>query len=139
MTESVRILVADDDPDLLELLRLNLEAEGHIVAVACDGTEALEMAMQVRPDLLVLDVMMPGLDGLEVTRKLRERPETAGLPIVLLTARGSNPEILEGWQSGADYYITKPFELEHLLYFIELMQEKAKREGQRTDPALAAK
>jgi DNA-binding response OmpR family regulator len=138
MTESVRILVADDDPDLLELLRLNLEAEGHTVAVACDGTEALEMAMQVRPDLLVLDVMMPGLDGLEVTRKLRERPETAGLPIVLLTARGSNPEILEGWQSGADYYITKPFELEHLLYFIELMQEKAKREGQRTDPALAA-
>jgi DNA-binding response OmpR family regulator len=138
MTESVRILVADDDPDLLELLRLNLEAEGHAVMVACDGTEALEIAIQTRPDLLVLDVMMPGLDGLEVTRKLRERPETAGLPIVLLTARGSNPEILEGWQSGADYYITKPFELEHLLYFIELMQEKAKRDGLRTDPALAA-
>ena len=138
MTESVRILVADDDPDLLELLRLNLEAEGHAVMVACDGTEALEMAIVSRPDLLVLDVMMPGLDGLEVTRKLRERPETSGLPIVLLTARGSNPEILEGWQSGADYYITKPFELEHLLYFIELMQEKAKRDSLRTDPALAA-
>jgi DNA-binding response OmpR family regulator len=138
MTESVRILVADDDPDLLELLRLNLEAEGHAVMVACDGTEALEIAIQTRPDLLVLDVMMPGLDGLEVTRKLRERPETAGLPIVLLTARGSNPEILEGWQSGADYYITKPFELEHLLYFIELMQEKAKRDSLRTDPALAS-
>jgi DNA-binding response OmpR family regulator len=138
MTESVRILVADDDPDLLELLRLNLEAEGHTVAVACDGTEVLEMAMAVRPDLLVLDVMMPGLDGLEVTRRLRERPETAALPIVLLTARGSNPEILEGWQSGADYYITKPFELEHLLYFIGLMQEKAKRAARRTDHALAA-
>jgi DNA-binding response OmpR family regulator len=138
MTVPVRVLVADDDPDLLELLRLNLEAEGHTVGVARDGTEALDMAMQAPPDLLVLDVMMPGLDGLEVTRRLRERPETAGLPIVLLTARGSNPEILEGWQSGADYYITKPFELEHLLYFIELMQEKAKRDGHPADPALAS-
>jgi DNA-binding response OmpR family regulator len=125
MTLPVRILVADDDPDLLELLRLNLEAEGHTVKVATNGLEAFEMAVAARPDLLVLDVMMPGIDGLEVTRRLRERPETAQLPIVLLTARGSNPEILEGWQSGADYYVTKPFELEHLLYFIEMMQDKS--------------
>lgn len=125
MSESVRIVIADDDPDLLELLRINLEAEGHTVKVACNGTEALDLALHAHPDLLVLDVMMPGFDGLEVTRMLRARPETAHLPIVLLTARGSNPEILEGWRSGADYYITKPFELEHLLYFIQLMQEKA--------------
>ncbi len=125
MTQSVKIVVADDDPDLLELLRINLEAEGHSVKVAADGTQALDLAMNASPDLLVLDVMMPGLDGLEVTRLLRGRPETADLPIVLLTARGSNPEILEGWRSGADYYITKPFELDHLLYFIQLMQEKA--------------
>src|ERR1700730_12281472 len=125
MTEPVRMVVADDDPDLLELLRLNLEAEGHAVKVACDGDQAFELAVAARPDLLVLEVMMPGMDGLEVTRRLRQRPETAALPIVLLTARGSNPEILEGWQSGADYYVTKPFELEHLLYFIQMMQEKS--------------
>jgi DNA-binding response OmpR family regulator len=138
MTGSMRIIVADDDADLLELLRINLEAEGHTVNAASDGSQALELALTSRPDALVLDVMMPGLDGLEVTRLLRARPETAALPIVLLTARGTNPEILEGWQSGANYYITKPFELEHLLYFIELTQERSALLDQHEQPAVAA-
>jgi two-component system, OmpR family, phosphate regulon response regulator PhoB len=138
MTDSMRIVLADDDADLLELLRINLEAEGHTVKVATDGLEALDLVVASHPDVVVLDVMMPGIDGLEVTRRLRALPETASLPIVLLTARGTNPQILEGWQSGANYYITKPFELEHLLYFIELMQERPLVRDEQEQSAAAA-
>jgi len=115
---SLRILIADDEPDLLELLQVNLEVEGHDVRTACTGTQALEQALAERPDLVILDVMMPGLDGLEVLRALRTEPGYAELPIVLLSARGSDPEIFEGWRSGANYYITKPFQIEELLEFI---------------------
>jgi EAL domain-containing protein (putative c-di-GMP-specific phosphodiesterase class I)/DNA-binding NarL/FixJ family response regulator len=115
----MRILVADDEPDLLELLRINLEAQGHEVQLAADGTEALALAMARRPDLVILDVMMPGLDGLEVLRTLRGQPGNADLAVVLLSARGSDREVFEGWSSGANYYITKPFEIDELLSFIE--------------------
>jgi EAL domain-containing protein (putative c-di-GMP-specific phosphodiesterase class I)/DNA-binding response OmpR family regulator len=119
MPQPMRILVADDEPDLRELLRINLEAQGHEVLMASDGTEALALATARRPDLIVLDIMMPGLDGLEVLRALRQDPANADLPVVLLSARGSDNEIFEGWSSGANYYITKPFELDELLDFIE--------------------
>jgi diguanylate cyclase len=115
----MRILVADDEPDLLELLRINLEAQGHEVQLASDGTQALALAMARRPDLVILDVMMPGLDGLQVLRALRGQPGNADLAIVLLSARGSDNEVFEGWSSGANYYITKPFEIDELLGFIE--------------------
>jgi len=115
----MRILIADDEPDLCELLRINLEALGHEVRVALDGTEALALALECRPDLVVLDIMMPGLDGLEVLRRLREQPASADLPVVLLSARGTDSQVFEGWSSGASYYITKPFELDDLLDFIE--------------------
>jgi diguanylate cyclase len=115
----MRILIADDEPDLCELLRINLEALGHEVSIAVDGTEALALALACRPDLVVLDIMMPGLDGLEVLRSLREQPASADLPVVLLSARGTDSQVFEGWSSGASYYITKPFELDDLLDFIE--------------------
>jgi len=117
-TDPPLILVADDDPDLLALLRVNLEVEGYAVTCALDGLEALEMAGRIRPALVVLDVMMPGLDGLEVTHRLRAEPATEKLPIVLLTARGSDPQIWEGWQSGANYYVTKPFDVDQLLGYV---------------------
>jgi DNA-binding response OmpR family regulator len=118
MTDPPLILVADDDPDLLALLRVNLEIEGYTVTCALDGLEALEVAGRMRPALAVLDVMMPGLDGLEVTHRLRADPATEKMPIVLLTARGSDPQIWEGWQSGANYYVTKPFDVDQLLGFV---------------------
>jgi DNA-binding response OmpR family regulator len=123
MSDSMQIVVADDDPVLRALLQMKLQAEGHNVTLACDGTEALRLASTSPPELLVLDVVMPGLDGLEVTRRLREQPETATLPIVLLTGRDTDPDIVAGWQSGANYYITKPFVIEHLRYFIQTMQD----------------
>ena len=123
MSDSLQIVVADDDPVLRALLQMKLEAEGHHVTVACDGDEALRLATTDPPELLVLDVAMPGIDGLEVTRLLRERPETNNLPIVLLTGRDTDPDIVAGWRSGANYYITKPFVIEHLRYFIRTMQD----------------
>ncbi len=123
MSESLQIVVADDDPVLRALLQLKLEAEGHRVTLASDGDEALHLVTTDPPELLVLDVVMPGIDGLELTRRLREQPETKELPIVLLTGRDTDPDIVEGWKSGANYYITKPFVIEHLRYFIKTMQD----------------
>jgi two-component system phosphate regulon response regulator PhoB len=123
MTQSLQIVVADDDPVLRALLQMKLESEGHRVTLAVDGDEALLMASTDPPELLVLDVVMPGMDGLEVTRRLREQAQTKELPIVLLTGRDTDPDIVAGWKSGANYYITKPFVIEHLRYFIKSMQE----------------
>jgi two-component system, OmpR family, phosphate regulon response regulator PhoB len=123
MSDSLQIVVADDDPVFRTLLQMKLEAEGHRVTVACDGDEALLLANTDPPELLVLDVAMPGMDGLEVTRRLRAQPETKALPIVLLTGRDADPDIVAGWQSGANYYITKPFVIEHLRYFIKTMHD----------------
>ena len=123
MTHSLNILVADDDPVLRSLLRLQLEAEGHRVSLAEDGDEAMRVATTSPPELLVLDIAMPGTDGLEVTRMLRAQPATASLPIVLLTGRDSDHDIVVGWRSGASFYITKPFVIQQLRYFIRTMDE----------------
>jgi DNA-binding response OmpR family regulator len=120
----MQVIVADDDPVMRSLLQMKLEADGHRVILAEDGEQALEQVGRAEPDLLVLDIVMPGVNGLEVTKRLRERPETATLPIVLLTGCDSNTDIIAGWQSGADYYITKPFAMEQLRYFIKHMDRK---------------
>ncbi len=121
----MEIVVVDDDPVMRALLQLKLEGDGHRVTLGADGDEALALARSAQPELLVLDIAMPGIDGLEVTRRLRQRPETAALPIVLLTGKDRDPDIIAGWQSGANYYITKPFVIEHLRYFIKTMQHSA--------------
>ena len=125
MTGSMEIVVVDDDPVMRALLQLKLEGDGHRVTLGADGDEALVLARSAQPELLVLDIAMPGVDGLEVTRRLREQPDTAELPIVLLTGKDKDPDIIAGWQSGANYYITKPFVIEHLRYFIKTMQDSA--------------
>ncbi|MDP9387924.1 MAG: response regulator [Actinomycetota bacterium] len=135
MTDSVapRVLVADDDQDIRELVLLNLEAEGYRVAAAEDGDQAWAMVKAVLPDLVVLDVMMPGRDGLDVLADLRAHPETRGIPVVLLTARASDTEVWSGWQSGADLYMTKPFEVEDLLGAVSyLLRECAARRAAET-------
>jgi DNA-binding response OmpR family regulator len=137
MSDPLQIVVADDDPVLRALLQLKLEGEGHRVTLAADGDEALELVTNDPPDLLVLDVVMPGIDGLELTRSLRARPETRDLPIVLLTGRDTDPDIVAGWQSGANYYITKPFVIEHLRYFIKTMQESTAEADEPWDDTLS--
>ena len=119
MRPPFEIVVADDDDVLRELLVLNLEAEGLTVHSASNGAEALQQIASHKPDLVVLDVMMPVHDGLGVLRAMRDEPSTAGIPVVLLTARAAEHEIAEGCDAGADYYLTKPFHMDQLLDFIE--------------------
>ena len=119
MTRDLTVVVADDDAVLRGLLVLNLEAEGLNVHEAENGAQALQFALTHRPDLIVLDVMMPVHDGLKVLRALKDEPTTTDIPVVLLTARAAPAEIEEGWEAGADYYLTKPFRLDQLLDFID--------------------
>jgi DNA-binding response OmpR family regulator len=112
---SERILVVDDDPDILQFVRLNLELDGFVVELAGGGREALEKAAEAPPDLMLLDVMMPEIDGLTVLRRLRSDPTTANIPVIVLTARSLAEDRVKGLDLGADDYITKPFDLEELI------------------------
>lgn len=109
------ILVVDDEEPILELLRFNLEKEGYQVCVAKDGQEALECVEKELPNLLVLDVMLPGMDGLEVCRILRLNPRFQQIPIIMLTAKGEEIDTVLGLELGADDYMTKPFSPRELL------------------------
>jgi two-component system phosphate regulon response regulator PhoB len=109
------ILVVEDEAALVTLLRYNLEREGFRVAEARDGEEALLMAREQKPDLVILDWMLPLLSGLEVCRQLRRGPETRSVPIIMLTARGEEGDKLRGLDSGADDYVTKPFSPSELI------------------------
>ena len=108
------ILVADDDPDIQALVVLRLERSGYRVLRASDGQEALDIALRERPDLAVLDITMPKLDGCEVTRNLRAHAETAEMPVILLTARVQENDVNVGLEAGADDYIKKPFSPQEL-------------------------
>jgi DNA-binding response OmpR family regulator len=103
------VLVADDDEDILTLVALRLRRSGLDVILARDGEEALELIESRVPDAVVLDIAMPKLTGLEVTRRLRAAEATKAMPIVLLTARAGEPDVALGLEAGADEYITKPF------------------------------
>lgn len=103
------ILVVDDEKDILELVKFNLSKEGFQVTCTTTGEKALELTLTKRPDLLVLDLMLPGIDGLEVARFLKNNPETKGIPIVMLTAKGEESDIVAGLELGVDDYVTKPF------------------------------
>jgi len=108
------ILAADDDEDILELVTFRLERSGYTVLQARNGEEALALAREARPDLAVLDVMMPKMDGFELTRKLREDPATSRMPIILLTARAQDADVQQGFDAGADDYLRKPFSPQEL-------------------------
>lgn len=104
-----RILIVDDEKDIVELVRFNLEREGYRTLVAFSGEEALSMAKKDMPDLVVLDLMLPGIDGLEVTRQIRNGDKTVEIPIVMLTAKGEEADVVAGLELGANDYISKPF------------------------------
>ncbi|MBK6882166.1 MAG: response regulator transcription factor [Flavobacteriales bacterium] len=103
-----KVLLVDDEPDIVELLRYNLEREGYAVQTALNGKDALKSAKTWHPDLVVLDIMMPGMDGVEVCMQLRQLPEFKNTVITFLTARGEDYSQIAGFEAGADDYITKP-------------------------------
>lgn len=107
--EKEKILVVDDEEDILELVSFNLLREGYRVSCAASGEEALRLIESEVPDLIVLDLMLPGIDGLEVTRRLKGTPSTNGVRIVMLTAKSEEADIVIGLELGADDYVTKPF------------------------------
>ena len=103
------ILIVDDEEDIIELIKYNLKNEGYNILTAITGEEAIKISKQARPDLMVLDLMLPGIDGLEVTRYLRNNGETKDMPIVMLTAKGEESDVVTGLELGANDYISKPF------------------------------
>jgi two-component system phosphate regulon response regulator PhoB len=109
------ILVVEDEEDILDLLSHHLGREGWVVTPARTGEEAIKLVARKRPDLIVLDLMLPGLDGLEVCRMLKKEPATVRIPIVMLTAKGEEADIVAGLASGADDYVTKPFSIKVLI------------------------
>ena len=113
------VLVVDDDPVIQRLLKVNFEMEGYDVITASDGVEGLERARKDRPDAVILDVMMPRMDGLEVARMLKEDPSTASIPVLLLSAKAQETDVRAGGASGADDYVTKPFDPLDLLHRVE--------------------
>lgn len=109
MTEQATVLVVDDEPDVLLLCRVNLEFEGYRVLEAADGQRAMERLAEERPDAVLLDVMMPNMDGWEVLSAIKSDPELEHIPVVMLTAKVQDQDQIRGWSSGAAEYITKPF------------------------------
>ena len=125
---TARIMIVEDEEPLTLLLRYNLEAEGYAVEVAARGDEAEVKLKEATPDLIVLDWMLPGLSGIELCRRLRARPETERLPIIMLTARGEEGERVRGLATGADDYIVKPFSVPELLARIRALLRRSKPE-----------
>jgi two-component system alkaline phosphatase synthesis response regulator PhoP len=124
-TKPATILVVDDEPDIVELITYNLEQQGHSVLTAFDGAQALELAKSRLPDLIVLDVMMPQINGVEVAKRLHAQTETSSMPIIMLTAKSEEANELEGLGAGADDYITKPFSMQVLLARINALTRRS--------------
>src|ERR671925_360372 len=120
------ILVVDDDPDIARFVEVNLRSAGYDVSVASDGEQALEKAAALRPDLVLLDVMMPRIDGFEVAQRLRRNPQTASTSIIMLTAKALSTDKVLGLTAGADDYIIKPFDPIELLARVKGTLRRAK-------------
>lgn len=120
-----RILVADDDVDIRELVEFKLSTLGHDIMAVSDGQAAIEACQARRPDLAVLDVMMPGVSGLDAIRAIRADPGLADLPVILLTARAQESDVETGFDSGADDYITKPFSPRELASRVEALLSRS--------------
>jgi two-component system, OmpR family, phosphate regulon response regulator PhoB len=125
---TARIMIVEDEEPLTLLLRYNLEAEGYAVETAARGDEAEVKLKEAAPDLVVLDWMLPGMSGIELCRRLRARPETERLPIIMLTARGEESERIRGLATGADDYIVKPFSVPELVARIRALLRRARPE-----------
>jgi two-component system, OmpR family, alkaline phosphatase synthesis response regulator PhoP len=128
--ETKEILIVEDEADILELIRYMLEKEGFAVRGVQDGEAALREIRQRKPDLVLLDLMLPGMDGLEICRRLRDGSETEDLPVVMLTARGEESDVVAGLNLGADDYITKPFSPKVLVARVRTVLRRGRRSGE---------
>ena len=134
-----KIMVVDDEEDIQELVRYNLERNGYDVSCVSSGEEALEGIRSFRPDLLVLDLMLPGIDGFEVCRILKKDPKTESIPIVMLTAKGEESDIVTGLELGAEDYIVKPFSPQVLLARVRTVLRRVAREPVDEDSMIEIK
>lgn len=121
MNTGLTCLYVDDEPAVRELVALNLKAEGVKVYLADNGFGVEEKVEELRPDIVLLDVMMPGRDGYDVLSSLKGSESTRHVPVVLLSARASDEEIWQGWRAGADYYLTKPFNVDQLVEYLHVV------------------
>lgn len=122
-----RILVVDDERDLVDLITYNLQRNGYTVLTAGDGNEALDIATRELPDLVVLDLMLPGIDGTEVARRLKSDSRTQSIPIIMLTAKSEETDVVVGLTLGADDYVTKPFSMKILLARLQTILRRAEQ------------
>ncbi len=120
-----RILIVEDEQDIADLIGFNLQRAGYEVLKAHDGIEGTETAMRERPDLIVLDLMLPGRDGYAVFRELRRDPRTVGIPVIMLTARAQTEDRIQGLEAGADDYLTKPFSPKELMLRVQAILKRA--------------
>lgn len=132
---TANILIVEDEQDLLELLRYNLDREGYEVRTAATGEEGLKIVREQKPDLMLLDLMLPAMDGLEVCRTLKSREHTEDIHIIMLTARGEESDIVKGLEMGADDYITKPFSPRVLQARIRAVLRRGEMEHDAAGPA----
>ncbi len=126
---SERILIVDDEPDIVELLEYNLRQQGYTVATARDGASALAEVRRHRPDLILLDLMLPDVAGTEVCRRIRKDETTDNVPIMMITARGEEIDRVVGFELGADDYVTKPFSPRELVLRVQAVLRRAKPQG----------
>lgn len=126
MDEKKTIMVVDDNPDIVTIVKTILEGRGYGVQCAYSGLEVFTLLEEQKPDLIVLDIMLPQMDGLEVLTKLKGTPDTSSIPVILLTAKVQYEDVLGGYKLGADYYITKPFTSTQLINGINLLLGEAK-------------
>ena len=124
-----KILAVDDERHIVRLVEVNLARAGYQVVTAFDGREALAKVEAEKPDLVVLDVMMPYMDGFEVLRNLKANPETAEIPVMMLTAKAQDADVFRGWQSGVDCYLTKPFNPMELIAFVKRIFKSLEDDG----------
>jgi two-component system alkaline phosphatase synthesis response regulator PhoP len=119
-----KILIADDEPDILTILKCNLESEGYKVVTSNDGNEALNKVKSEKPDLVLLDVMMPKINGWEVCKKIKSDAQTSCIPVIILTAKAQSVDELMSFECGADEYIPKPFDFPNILENIKKLLKK---------------
>ena len=133
MTTKSKILVVDDEPDAVELIEFNLKANGYEVATAADGEEALQKARAILPNLIILDLMLPEVDGMEVCKILRRDQRTQSIPIIMLTAKAAEIDRVLGLELGADDYVTKPFSPRELVLRVKRLLRSGTTSEEKSD------
>jgi DNA-binding response OmpR family regulator len=129
MTVAKRVLIADDEPNIVAALEFLLQRNGYEVSIAQNGDEALKLIESCKPDLVLLDIMMPVRSGYEVCKRLRERPESRHIKVIMLSAKGRDAEVSKGLATGADLYVTKPFSTRELIGKINQLLEEGPGSG----------